>query len=224
MLSTVPLPTQRVIARIVGPSGFLWSGAASAYLTTLLPPYMVQEIPPYSAATSLSRRLQLYPSEEALSAGGVLDLEVLSVGDAASLFAGGGGVALTVCCFVSVVAFSFRTFFPLEATKRHRGVLVARASIRSGKFPPLPSRPLKIEVRYSHTQFCSFLFFVHGFVFGVQHRISSVLSYTTVATARCQVTKTKDKIHLLEIRHTQRKKTKDTSSSSLLSRVSCACG
>eukprot|EP00903_Cladosiphon_okamuranus_P013078 g12199.t1 len=35
-----------------------------------------QEVPPYSAATSISRRLQLYPSEEALSAGGVLDLEM----------------------------------------------------------------------------------------------------------------------------------------------------
>eukprot|EP00752_Nemacystus_decipiens_P005957 g5379.t2 len=35
-----------------------------------------QEVPPYSAATSISRRLQLYPSEEALSAGGVLDLEI----------------------------------------------------------------------------------------------------------------------------------------------------
>ena len=38
--------------------------------------YTLQEVPPYSAATSISRRLQLYPSEEALSAGGVLDLEV----------------------------------------------------------------------------------------------------------------------------------------------------
>lgn len=38
--------------------------------------YALQEVPPYSAATSISRRLQLYPSEEALSAGGVLDLEV----------------------------------------------------------------------------------------------------------------------------------------------------
>lgn len=35
-----------------------------------------QETPPYAAAPGLARRLQLYPSKEALSAGGVLDLEV----------------------------------------------------------------------------------------------------------------------------------------------------
>ncbi|CAB1115801.1 unnamed protein product [Ectocarpus sp. CCAP 1310/34] len=35
-----------------------------------------QEISPYNAATSLSRRLQLYPSNEVLSAGAVLDLEI----------------------------------------------------------------------------------------------------------------------------------------------------
>lgn len=37
----------------------------------------MQEVSPYAAATSLARRLQLYPSQEVLSAGGVLDLEVL---------------------------------------------------------------------------------------------------------------------------------------------------
>lgn len=38
--------------------------------------FVIQEVSPYIATTSLSRRLQVYPSEEVLSAGGVVDPEV----------------------------------------------------------------------------------------------------------------------------------------------------
>lgn len=54
----------------------------------------MQEVSPYAAATSLARRLQLYPSQEVLSAGGVLDLEVLYN---VCLIAAG----ISVSCFLS---------------------------------------------------------------------------------------------------------------------------
>lgn len=49
-----------------------------AQLRPHLPSMLValQELTPYSTAPSLARRLQLYPSEEVLSAGSVLDNEV----------------------------------------------------------------------------------------------------------------------------------------------------